>query len=124
MYLKPAMYYSIAGNTAHPEEAATFVDYLVNSPEAADIILSDRGLHVNLELREQLRPDLSETDQKVADFLEEIAPDLADPPPLPPIGAGEVQAILQRLNEQVLFDQLTPQQAADQFMTEAGSAIG
>lgn len=124
MYLKPAMFYSIGANTAHPEEAAMFLDFLVNSPEAAEIILSDRGLHVNLDRRAELEPDLSETDQKVADFLEELAPELADPPPLPPIGAGEVQSIMQRLNEQVLFDQLTPQEAAEQFMSEAEGAIG
>jgi multiple sugar transport system substrate-binding protein len=122
MYLKPAMFWSISERSEHPEAAAKFIDYLINSPEAAELALSDRGLPINTELREQITPKLKAADQKSAAFVEEISPSLAEPPPLPPQGAGEVQRILQQLHEQVLFDQLTVDQAADQFMSELDAA--
>ncbi|WP_219415059.1 hypothetical protein [Pseudonocardia nigra] len=96
---------------------------MVNSPEAAQLLLSDRGLPVNTQLREQIVDQLEPADQKAAAFLAEIEPDVQAPPPLPPQGAGEVQQILERLNEQVLFDQLSVEEAADQFMTQVESAI-
>ena len=122
MYFKPAMFWSVSARSEHPEAAAKFINYLINSPEAAELTLSDRGLPINTALREQIVPQLKPADQQSAAFLAEIGPDLADPPPLPPQGAGEVQRILQQLHEQVLFNQLTVDQAADQFMTELDAA--
>lgn len=124
MYYKPAMFWAASSRSDHPEEAATFINWLVNSPEAAEIQLSDRGLPINTELREQIFDKLEEPDQQSGEFLEEIGPDLADPPPLPPPGAGEVQDIMLQLNEQVLFGQLTADQAAQRFREQASAAIG
>lgn len=123
MYLKPAMFWAISERCEHPEEAAQFLDWLINSKEAVDIIQADRGLPVNTELRTQIVDQLDAPGQKAAEFIEEITPNLAEPPPLPPQGAGEVQSILQRLNEQVLFDQMPVEKAADQFISEVESAI-
>ena len=106
----------------HPKEAAEFINYLVNSPEASQLILSDRGLPINTTLREQILPKLSAADKKSADFMAAIGPALTTPPPLPPKGAGEVQRILQQLDEQVLFGQISVDQAADEFMSQVDSA--
>jgi multiple sugar transport system substrate-binding protein len=122
MYFKPAQFWSASAQTEHPEEAARFIDFLLNDPRVADLMLSERGLPVNVELREQILGKLSPADQQAAAFLEEIEPSIAPPPPLPPQGAGEVQGIMQQLNEQVLFGQLTPDQAADAFMDQVNSA--
>jgi multiple sugar transport system substrate-binding protein len=122
MYFKPAMFWSVSSETEHPEEAAKFVNYLINSPEAAELLLSDRGLPVNTELRKQIVDQLEPADQKAAAFLEEIEPSLQEPPPLPPQGAGEVQQIMQQLTEQVLFNQISVQEAADQFMSRLETA--
>jgi pectin-derived oligosaccharide transport system substrate-binding protein len=122
MYFKPAQFWSASSQTEHPEEAARFIDFLLNDPRVADLMLSERGLPVNVELRERILGKLSPADQQAAAFLEAIEPDIAPPPPLPPQGAGEVQAIMQQLNEQVLFGQITVEQAADQFMAQVNSA--
>lgn len=123
MYLKPAMFYSIAADTEHPEEAAMFVDFLLNSQESIDIMLTDRGLPANLELREAILPQLPDTENQVAEFMAEIAPELGDPPPPPPNGAGEIPDIMQRMFDEVLFERLAPLAAAEQFMQEAETAI-
>jgi multiple sugar transport system substrate-binding protein len=122
MYFKPAMFYSISSDTAHPEEAALFVDFLLNDTRAAEIMLTDRGLPANLEIREQILPLLPDTENQVSEFMATIAPDLADPPPPPPNGAGEIPGILTRLWEEVLFERLTPLDAAEQFIAEATAA--
>ncbi|WP_251152317.1 extracellular solute-binding protein [Cellulosimicrobium sp. Marseille-Q4280] len=124
MYLKPAMYYSVAETSEHPEAAAKFVDFLLNDPEAGALMLSDRGLPANVDVREAILPDLPPTDQQVASFIEEISEDIVDGPAVPPQGAGDVTDILIRVNTEVLFGNLSPADAAAQFMTEVEAAIG
>ncbi|WP_182112220.1 MULTISPECIES: ABC transporter substrate-binding protein [unclassified Actinotalea] len=124
MYVKPSMYYSISADSEHPEEAALLVDFLLNDVEAGRLILSDRGLPVNLEVRAALESDFTDADRRAAEFMERVAPTIEDSLNTPPIGAGEVAGIMARMNEQVLFDRLTPQEAAEQFVSEVEAVIG
>ncbi|MBV2365584.1 ABC transporter substrate-binding protein [Streptomonospora nanhaiensis] len=123
-FFKPAMFYSISAETEHPEEAALFVDYLLNDREAAELILADRGLPANTEVREQIRDQLPEADQLGADFLDEIEPDVAGAVPPPPIGAGEVVDITKRINEDLMFGEISPEEAAEQWISEVETATG
>lgn len=124
MYFKPAMYYSVAKTSEHPEAAAKFVDFLLNDPEAGALMLSDRGLPANTEVRAAVKDSLSPADKQAADFLEALGADVVDGPPVPPQGAGDVVEILKRINTEVLFEQKSPQDAATQFLDEVGAAIG
>jgi multiple sugar transport system substrate-binding protein len=44
-------------------------------------------------------------------------------PPPPPRGAGEIQSVLRRVNEQVGFGRLTPADGAKQFVAEAAAVL-
>ncbi|HHX68272.1 MAG: ABC transporter substrate-binding protein [Miniphocaeibacter sp.] len=46
---KLSMAFAISKNTKHPEEAATFVNFLLSDPEAVKIMETDRGIPVNKE---------------------------------------------------------------------------
>lgn len=122
MYYKPAMFYSVSADTEYPQAAAAFVDFLLNSPEAAEIMLTDRGLPANTEVREAILDDLSPTDQKVADFMADIEDEVVDTPPVPPHGSAELADIMERLNTDVLFERVTPREAAAQFVREVEAA--
>lgn len=123
-FYKPAMHYSVSARTEHPEEAAMLVDFLLNDPAAVDAILSDRGLPANLEQRERILGDLDEHQVAEAEYLAEIQEDVVDAPPAPPVGAGQVVDIIKRLNIEVLFDRLSPDEAAEQFISEVEAATG
>ncbi|MUL43823.1 extracellular solute-binding protein [Streptomonospora sp. PA3] len=123
-FFKPAMHYAISAGTEHPEEAAMFVDFLLNDKRAAELILADRGLPANTELREQLAGEFPEADQESAEFLKEIEPDVAGAVPPPPIGAGDVVDITMRVNEDLLFGDITPEQATEQWRSEVQDATG
>ncbi|MFI2293711.1 ABC transporter substrate-binding protein [Isoptericola sp. NPDC019571] len=124
MYFKPAMYYSISAKTEHPEESAKLVDFLLNDPEVAKLQLTDRGLPANLTVREAILPELAAADQKVADFMAALESDIVDNPAVPPNGANEIQDIMIRINTEVLFERMTPDEAADAFLKDVGAAIG
>ena len=123
MYYKPAMFYSVSADTEYPEASAKFVDFLLNSQAAGDIMLTDRGLPANTDVREGIMGDLSPTDQKVADFMEDIGDEIVDAPPVPPHGSAEMADIMERVNTEVLFERITPQEAATQFIDEVNAAI-
>src|SRR5699024_3011133 len=123
MYFKPAMYYSISSGTDHPEEAARFVDYLLNSTEAAEVILSDLGLPANLEVREAITDSLSSADERSATFLSEVEDEIVDGNPPPPIGSGEIVTINERIYQELSFGNLTAEEAAAQFIEELEAVI-
>ncbi|GAB3701169.1 ABC transporter substrate-binding protein [Nocardiopsis oceani] len=124
MYFKPAMFYSVNAGSDHPEEAVRFVDFMVNSEEAAELNLSDLGLPANEEVREHILSDLPEADERSAAFLDEIGDDIIDGNPPPPIGAGEVVEITKRITDELSFGELTPEEAAEQFTAEVEAATG
>lgn len=124
LYLKPAMAISMSAESEFPEASATFIDWMLNSEEAGKIILSDRGLPANEDVRAAILPELGEAEQYAAEFIEDVSADIEDAPAPPPVGAGEVAAILARYNEQVLFGQMEPMAAAEAFIEEAASVTG
>ncbi|GAA3991185.1 carbohydrate ABC transporter substrate-binding protein [Thermobifida alba] len=124
MYFKPAMFYSVSADSDHPEEAAKFVDFLLNSEEAAAVLLADRGLPANVEVRDSIVDSLPEADKRSAEFLAEIEGTIVDGNPPPPIGAGQVVDIIKRINDDLMFGEITPAEAADRFVKEVEDATG
>lgn len=118
---KPSMYWSIFSRSKHPAEAAVLVDFLANSEEAAGVMLTDRGVPVNEEIRKFIQPKLDKPDQAAVTYLNEI--EVSPPPRVTPNGASNIEKILQRHTEQVLFGQVPAEQAAQSFITELQAEI-
>jgi multiple sugar transport system substrate-binding protein len=120
-YHKPSMYWTVSSRSEHPAEAALFVDFLTNSEEAAAVMLTDRGVPVSEKVRESISSKLEAPDQAAVTYLEEM--EVAAPPRLTPNGASNIEEILQRHTEQVLYGQMTPEQAATSFVDELQAEI-
>ncbi|WP_188187283.1 ABC transporter substrate-binding protein [Nonomuraea sp. SYSU D8015] len=123
MFLQPAMFYTASAKSAHPAEAAKFIDFMINDPEAGQIILSDRGLPASSKVLAAVQDKLPETDRKTLAFLEEIKGELTAPPAAPPKLASAMETILARYTNEVLFRRMTPDDAARKFITEANASI-
>ncbi|MFC7405946.1 ABC transporter substrate-binding protein [Georgenia alba] len=123
-YNKPSMYWSVSAHSEHPEEAAMLVDFLVNSSEAGEILLAERGVPSNLDVREEITGSLDPEDQDVVSFLDEVSGEVGETPPLTPAGASDVEQLIQRLTFEVLFGEQTPEEAADAFLAEVDSMVG
>ncbi|WP_462409397.1 ABC transporter substrate-binding protein [Neobacillus sp. Marseille-QA0830] len=123
LYLKPSMFWSVAKNSKHQEEAAKFIDFLVNDVEANKLALGDRGVPGSSVIKEELIPVLSPEQVQVVKSVE-WAEQNASPFDGPdPIGAGEVVEILVNLSEQMNFGQLNVKDAAKQFRQQAESIL-
>jgi multiple sugar transport system substrate-binding protein len=123
MYYKASMYWSISEQAENKNAAAKFVNYLANNEEAANKLLVDRGVPANPDMAEAIKPALKEADQAVVDFLEKIGEDIEESPAPSPVGTGGVQDVIIRYDSEVLFGNLTPEQAAEQMTSEIEGMI-
>jgi multiple sugar transport system substrate-binding protein len=118
MYFKPSMFWSASSRSKHPEAAATFINYLANSPAAGAVLMTDRGVPANSEIVQSITPSLKPADATVVGFLKDVAPEISEAPPVPPVGAGSVQNVIKRFTDEVLYDRQTPKDAAENFKKE------
>lgn len=119
IFSKPGLFYGISASSEHPEEAAMLVDFIANTAEVGELFKFDRGVPANGEILEAITPSLSEAEQRVAEYMQRIEEQEPTPFPRANIDAGAIASpTFARINQDVLFDRLTPQQAAEQFITE------
>lgn len=52
--IKPSLLYAVSGHTKHPDEAAAFVDFLLNDEECAEILGTTRGIPASRKARNAL----------------------------------------------------------------------
>jgi multiple sugar transport system substrate-binding protein len=122
-YYKGSMFWSISSRSKHPKEAAEFVNYLANSPAAGNILLAERGVPPNTEIRAAVASKLQPADAASQAFVQTIGKELGEPSPPPPVGGGQVEKIIQRYTTEVMFARLKPDQAAQQFIDEVNGEL-
>jgi len=122
-YYKGSMFWSISSRSKHQKEAAEFVNYLANNTTAGNILLAERGVPPNTEIRAAITPKLQPADAASAKFIQDIGKELGDPSPAPPVGGGQVEKIIQRYTTEVLFGRQTPDKAAQGFIDEVNGEL-
>jgi len=123
LWYKASQFWSASSRTKHPEEAAKFIDFLTNNVKAGEILLADRGVYPNSDVREAIAPKLAKADVKVVDFISSIKDELGDAPAAPPKGAGAIQEIIKRYTSEVMFNRLSAEEAGKKAVDEMKSAI-
>lgn len=123
-YLKPSQFISGYSKTKYPKEVAMLINFLVNDPEAAEILGSERGVPVNSVIREQMKAKLSETDQMIFSFIDTVSQNASDIDPPYPQGFSEVDKNFKTLSEQIAFGQGTLEAAVDEFIAGSNQTLG
>jgi multiple sugar transport system substrate-binding protein len=123
-YRKPSMFWSVGGSSANKEEAAKFISFFVNDPEAVKIRGIERGVDASKAAREIVAPTLDELNKVSLDFVANLG-DLAGPiPPSPPKAAGEIDiSLLRTKSQEVAFGQTSPEDAGPAFVKEANDIL-
>ena len=122
-YYKGSMFWSISSRSKHQKEAAEFVNYLANSTAAGNILLAERGVPPNTEIRTEVTPKLQPADAASAKFIQDIGKELGDPSPAPPVGGGQAEKIVQRYTTEVLFGRQAPDKAAKAMLDEISGGL-
>ncbi|TCM51664.1 ABC transporter substrate-binding protein [Kribbella sp. VKM Ac-2568] len=122
-YYKGSMFWSISARSKHPKESAEFVSFLANNASAGNLLLAERGVPPNTEIRAAVASKLQPADAASQAFIQTIAKELGEPSPPPPVGGGQVEKIIQRYTTEVMFGRLKPDQAAQQFIDEINGEL-
>ncbi len=122
-YFKPGMYWSVSSTSEHPAEAALLIDYLVNDPEATAIIGTERGIPANARTLDNISEKLTPEEAKAADFAQQRTAHVGEAPTIVPNGASDIESILQRYIQDVIFERQKPLDAANGLIAEVRSSI-
>jgi multiple sugar transport system substrate-binding protein len=123
-FMKPSMLWSVAARSEQAEEAVRVASFYVADGKAAKLLGVERGIPASAAMRAAIAPGLEALDRAMLDYVDFIADKVAPLPPSPPKGTGEVGILLRRINEQVGFGQVSPEEAGRQFITEAAAILG
>ena len=121
-------HYTYAGNSTAMWAKSKYKDQIIDiihfmhfDPEGSKIYYTGSGMiPASKAAREVVIAAGNPADKKIVDYL-----DLLQKNPAPPRypGVTGMSGMLQRANQGVAFGKLTPQQAADQFVQEAGARL-
>jgi multiple sugar transport system substrate-binding protein len=100
------------------------MNFLLNNLEANEILGTERGISGNSEVREMLRKGVPEEELRVFEYIELITETASPLPAPPPQGAGEVDALRTRTNEDISFGRRSIGEAVDGFFSEAERILG
>lgn len=115
---------SISENCENVASAASFIDFFVNDEEAALAYGADNGATVHEENLQALIDSDETSDAKLAELelYQQVVEQDVEPTIYGQGYAGTFQDALSRYYEQTSFDQITLEEAAEQFYQEAESS--
>ncbi|RRJ67118.1 extracellular solute-binding protein [Paenibacillus oralis] len=124
LFLRPSMFFSIPKSSTQKEQAAKFIDFFVNNVEANKLIKGDRGVPVSSKVIKEIKPELSEVEAKIFDYVEKASRHVSATDPVDPLGNAEIMKALDELSEQILFKKITPEDGAKSFRKQAELILG
>ncbi|MCA0422039.1 MAG: ABC transporter substrate-binding protein [Proteobacteria bacterium] len=122
-YLKPSMFFSVAGTSKNPEDAVKVINFVINDPEGVKAYGVERGVPPSSKSRDLIAADLDALGKAQVDYIASVTSKVGPLPPPPPKGAGEIAFLLRRTNEEVGFGRIKPAEAGKKFLTEASSIL-
>lgn len=121
LWLKPAMFFSVAEDSAHKEEAARFINWFINSLTANEVLLAERGMPVNRKVRGRLEDSglLSEQQEEMFAYMKEAETLCGDAPPSSAVDMAQINSIFHDTVYRVLYGTASPEEAAAEFREKA-----
>ena len=123
-WYKSSMYLSASSGTDHPEEAQMFIDFFMNSEEAAMVNVVERGIPPNTEIRDMVMDELEGVEADTVEFIDRIEPQVGDPEPITAQGLSDFHETINRYSMLVFFGESDPQGAAEDMVAEVEGSVG
>ncbi|MBT9778989.1 extracellular solute-binding protein [Clostridium sp. MCC353] len=125
LWMKPGMFFSIADTSKVKKEAAEFINWFVNSEEANDIMMAERGTPVSSDIRDYMVSSGKLSDQQSAMFkgVEDALAFCGETPDPDPVGMSEVNESFKNAAYSAFYGQVSPEEAAAKFRKDADAIL-
>ncbi|TDD67489.1 extracellular solute-binding protein [Jiangella aurantiaca] len=123
LFFKPDSLWSVNADSENAEEATAFIDFMVNSTEAGQAVLTSLGVPANSDVRDAIAAEVSGSDKAALDYVAEISDELGPQRPASPSGAGTLDNTFFRHAMEVLYERASPDAAAEGFVAEMTTAL-
>lgn len=126
LWLKPSMFFSVAEDSAHKEEAARFINWFVNSLAANEVLLAERGVPVNKKVSERLEDSglLSGQQEEMFAYMKAAEKLCGDAPPSSAVDMAQINSVFHSTVYRVLYGSSTPEEAAAEFREKVEGILG
>ena len=122
MWIQPSQFLAIGKDSKHPEEAAQFIDFFVNDPEATAILGSDRGIPGNKSVREVLKANADPVLLKTYEYMD-VAVNYAREMDQEMPNIADWDAALRNAAQKVAFGKSSYDEAAAETVKAAQDAV-
>ena len=123
-YLKPSQFFAISTDSVNPKEAAKLLNYITNSVDCNNVLLAERGIPLSSSVAETIAPNLDENSQEVIDFIYNVVdPNSSQVNPPSADGPSEVNDLINKLEEQVCYGQMSAEEAGAQLFEQGNSIM-
>lgn len=114
-FVNPGMFFSVAETSEAKEESAKFINWLLNDVEANLVINSERGVPASEFVRDGIANTLGKSQQKVFDYVDFVSENSTPKSTFLPENANEITQLIKEIEEQILFEVITPEEGVEQF---------
>jgi multiple sugar transport system substrate-binding protein len=122
-YMKPGQFLSVSASAKDPVAAVKFINWWTNDVECNTTLKAERGIPLSSKVAEAVAPKLDASTAEIASFLNNVvAPNSSQINPPSGNGTSEVNDLLNKLEEQVCYGQMTAEEAGKQLF-EQGNKI-
>ncbi|TDC67161.1 ABC transporter substrate-binding protein [Streptomyces hainanensis] len=126
MFFKPTMQLAMGGNTSHPEEAAQLIDFLINDPEAGQIIGTDLGVPASQSRLDALEVEDGSLDQRVIEYEQRVRDEgyATETVPFQPEGFGALETeYVEVLAQEFDYGQIDANEFVERWFSEASNLL-
>lgn len=122
--LNSSQMFSIPTNSEHKEEAAKFINFFLNDEEANEILKGERGVPIMSTAREAIEASATDAMVEVLNYIDYVGsnanPELNN---IENPNTAEITSQYELLLDQVIYDEITPEEAAQQIYEFAKNII-
>jgi multiple sugar transport system substrate-binding protein len=123
MYWHAGMMLSASANSAHPDAAAAFIDFMVNDPRVGEIFGTSKGVPATQAQKDAMQIDAGSADERLLAYEEAHTDQITADAPVPVEGDGEMEVEMRRLAEEMQYGNITDTEFVDQWFAFAQDAV-
>jgi multiple sugar transport system substrate-binding protein len=123
MYWHAGVMLSASANSAHPDAAAAFIDFMTNDPRVGEIFGTSKGVPATDAQKDAMAVEDGSPDDRLLGYEDAMTDEITEPAPVPVEGFGEIEREMARLAEEMQYGNITDTQFVDQWFSYVQNTV-